>query len=114
VPLFIEGGEVVKFTPGPWATYNASCHSESTDIVVADDTNDRICVTCPQSTEGQELANANLIAAAPDLYEALVKANYIIGKLAGWSGHDLSEMEAYGYDLIPAALARAVTGKGVE
>ncbi len=108
----------MKFTPGPWVPYHASCHSESADIVVANDTNDRICVTCPQSTEGQELANANLLAAAPDLYEALVKANYIIGKLAGWSGHDLCVKKAYGYDLIPAALAKArgeaVTDEGVE
>lgn len=61
----------MRHTPGPWTMLHASSQSESADIVRADDTNDRIAMTCPDSTEGVEIANGRLIAAAPDLYEAL-------------------------------------------
>ena len=58
-------------TPGPWAAYPLSVNSEPADIVRADDTNDRIATTCPQSEDCVELANALAIAAVPDLIEAL-------------------------------------------
>ena len=46
-----------KMTPGEWATYNESVNSESADIVVASDPNDRVASTCPQHEDGIELAN---------------------------------------------------------
>lgn len=65
----------MRHTPGPWTMLHASSQSESADIVRADDTNDRVAMTCPDSTEGVEIANGCLIAAAPDLYEALRELN---------------------------------------
>lgn len=56
------------FTPGPWAVlYNPM----GVDYVVGDD-----CTICSMpgwdaDYEDEELANARLISAAPDLYEAL-------------------------------------------
>jgi hypothetical protein len=64
----------IKHTPGPWKLvrqlgYN---HVEST-------TSDRnfIVASCPLNSE-EDHANANLIAAAPELLEALDKAWYFI------------------------------------
>ena len=59
----------MTFTPGPWVIYPVSVNSYSCDIVRADDTNDRVAVTCPNGEV--ELHNARLIAAAPEIYEAL-------------------------------------------
>jgi hypothetical protein len=50
-------------TPGPWK------EKRKLAIYSADD--EPICAVFPAETEGQSAANARLIAAAPDLLEAL-------------------------------------------
>jgi hypothetical protein len=58
--------------------------------------------------DGMIEANAKLIAAAPELLEALVLAEKIIQKLAGWSGNDLEELDTeFGYFKIPETIAKA-------
>ncbi|MCP1271259.1 hypothetical protein [Acetobacter cerevisiae] len=58
-----------KFTPGPWVTYK----DLPTDVVVSKN-GDCSLATLDCGCGGKETmrANANLIAAAPDLYEAIV------------------------------------------
>ena len=70
-----------KFTPGPWATHFVG-HGESSyaDILQASDTN-VVIATCGPVDE--ELANSNLIAAAPDLHDALEEAIQVIGAIGG-------------------------------
>jgi hypothetical protein len=69
------------WTPGPWKAHlNFRGENGSPDVWQIDDEHDAVCTTqfCyAQNTE----ANARLIAAAPDLYEALREA-----KRALWIG----------------------------
>ena len=71
-----------KFTPGPWRVDELFC----ADIQAPDGLDVATC--CPwtlnRHTYGEEAeANANLIAAAPDMYEALEAAILEYGKPGG-------------------------------
>ena len=74
-----------KFTPGPWtATYDSQLQA----AIEIYNTEDRIMVAVLPDRGTVEAmpeieANANLIAAAPDMYEALdTQCEYCIGKEA--------------------------------
>lgn len=57
-----------KFTPGPWHIYS----SEDQEAIVAVNSDSCICITADVSQDlDGGLANARLIAAAPEMYEAL-------------------------------------------
>ncbi len=71
-----------KFTPGPWVVDP----KYSRDIQAPDGLDVATC--CPEilnrHTDGEEsIANASLIAAAPDMYEALEAAILEYGKPGG-------------------------------
>ena len=53
-------------------------------------------------------ANARLIAAAPDLLAACKGAKWLLSKMSGWSGNDLSEFSE------PAALDAAIAKAEVK
>jgi len=91
-----------KATPGPWTTYHASCHSESTDVVVANDPNDRVVTTCPDREPGVELANGRFIAEAdPETVKALVnrclEAEALLREIR--SSYDLRMELSFGEDI---------------
>ena len=86
----MTGGMMFKGTPGPW--YVGDNGKEGPNprywIVTNEETwCDRVC-SVPEYNEAKAVANANLIAAAPDLLEALKEAvefcnaanNYIAGQ----------------------------------
>ena len=77
-----------KHTPGPWRYQEGS--DPYTHIVRAGETGlGRFVVQCGQSRNGSEEANARLIAAAPEMLEALRPlANYlaILETMGGPSG----------------------------
>lgn len=57
-----------KHTPGPWVNSNGTVHKKSGGWVAnCDGHNGSGCEQCN--------ANANLIAAAPEMYEALIRLN---------------------------------------
>ena len=83
-----------KHTPGPW-------HVGGTMSIFDKDSEERI------ARDVQNPANAALIAAAPDMYEALDDAARLIGLiLAGDEAVDTSDLEAT-YANINHALAKA-------
>lgn len=59
-----------KFTPGPWTALIQGKDSEYIDVI---DKNGRFICGCFENIPREEepIANAALIAAAPDMYEAL-------------------------------------------
>jgi len=60
-----------KFTPGPWNVdpdYPGDIQAGGAEIATAFDTHDAVTTTADADTA---IANAHLIAAAPDLYAAL-------------------------------------------
>lgn len=70
----------VKHSPGPWKAIRNSCYY---DIKTAQDDYCQGIAGTHQNKyigvdEDVEKANANLIAAAPDMYEALQRANQFI------------------------------------
>jgi hypothetical protein len=78
-----------KHTPGPWKV-NATPHSSNQDWVVLDSgTNGRNKRVCAVYSDNDE-ADARLIAAAPELLEALIglldEVNDMSGR-CGWMGN---------------------------
>ena len=61
-----------KHTPGPWVAQTDPCHYDTLSDVVGGDGNLFVSVGGKASWQEQE-ANARLIAAAPELLEALVE-----------------------------------------
>jgi hypothetical protein len=92
-----------KFTSGPWGLDgNINLWVMAGKLHVA---------TIPRASDGDwSQANANLIAAAPDLYHALTKARELIRHLTSREDHlgDMAKDAAIAAD---AALAKAI-GKG--
>lgn len=89
-----------KFTPGPWSTDPDAEHMDvigPCGIMIADcgmvDSNADTCRT-----------NAALIAAAPDLYEALSTLDRIERGLQGW--HEDAKLEAWAKARTALAKAR--------
>ena len=59
----------VPHTPGPWLVTADEDDEEGYSVTVADALFDTVAQLTPQRKDGEELANARLIAAAPDLLE---------------------------------------------
>ena len=76
------------WTPGPWAWHSRKHDDGRNDgSVLADVESGRARCICkaPQHEKGNQWeANANLIAAAPDLYEALADLVYAHEGQPGW------------------------------
>lgn len=66
-----------KFTPGPWLAsqtmrvHGAVPSSDGVDICSADNANIGLVYWAESGSRSETRANANLIAAAPEMYEAL-------------------------------------------
>ena len=71
-----------KFTPGPWHTWY-----EKMEISIYDQNSDLICGPIKQCPEQE--ANAHLIAAAPELYEAL---NDLLNDCINFDGGKLTDI----------------------
>ena len=71
-----------KFTPAPWFITANKLNVKNVNL------DKLICFTSNETTYNESEANANLIAAAPDLYEALV------GVLKLWDATIGSEEDA--------------------
>ena len=74
------------FTPGPWVAGVSAVIGAARFSVVPEFNNGRvvsICGDCGAEDEEESIANANLIAAAPDMYEALEMAILEYGKPGG-------------------------------
>lgn len=67
-----HGHEQQKFTPGPWNVVEARGFTTNRKLIQSEDGED-IAATCYHDPE-DTIANAALIAAAPELYEALKEA----------------------------------------
>ena len=98
-----------KHTPGPWVVDPDS----PTDISPADDLRLGIASICHADEAGgrwefgrQSKANAKLIAAAPDLLEALIKLHESLESL-NESG-DAGQMVADDVETARAAIAKAI------
>lgn len=102
-----KGGEEMKFTPAPWKVVHefnieqaetrrgiCSCGGYSNNRKV-------------EETVKENIANAHLVAAAPEMYEALSRIKILLDEK--WSGY-------YGtvYPLIEAALSKAEGRDGRE
>ena len=109
-----------KFTPGPWAVVtnhptnavvriNAKCEDWHSDELAA--------LYGPQEGEKDEnevwplgetrMANAHLIAAAPDLYAALEGLAIAYKALSEMTGHTFHQDDCSRYQIAIAALAKA-------
>jgi hypothetical protein len=104
-----------KYTPGPWKAFNASwCET----FVTAPSTDNAICCLdinhateeSQETDEVQMAANARLIAAAPDLLEALIEQDVFLGVLAGTvplTEKDTHRRISVNRDAVRAAIAKA-------
>jgi len=97
-----------KWSPGEWLTGyytpSESFKGITEHMAVMSQDGKLLAVTGPFECALSQ-ADAELMSASKDMYEALKTASYWIGKLAHWNGTDLSELD--GYESIPAALAKA-------
>jgi hypothetical protein len=99
-----------QFTPGPWADVSQARGRDKSSLVATSD--GPLAIDCTQSgkTLAQDRANARLIAAAPDLYEALAQV------VAEYDVSDHDDMHRVASDMVRiarAALASA-TPKAVR
>lgn len=83
------GGLMAGFTPGPWSVDGISIYSKAFKAGHNIHGCIAVCVTGEDDSVFQELPNARLIAASPDLYAALKKAVDDYGKEGGpWNVPD--------------------------
>ena len=96
-----------KHTPGPWLIEAQNCHSG--DIATVHNTDEKwVTIYAPHwmetgMDEKEQSANARLIAAAPDLLEALKKISAIENKMYGADWEEIEEAR----DIADAAIAKA-------
>ena len=67
-----------KHTPGPWWI---GIETDKGEVEVVSDDRPYICMVLPGAIDGLTLANARLIAAAPELLEALTNVLDALGAL---------------------------------
>jgi len=98
-----------RFTPGPWERYQSAEHAAGWGwIINARNGEDFICEVSSNGQTMVELAgNSNLIAAAPDMYEALVAYMFTEQTDAGRNPHREGTNKHRAFELARAALARA-------
>ncbi len=90
-----------KHTPGPWKAYlyGKDSYGRTIATVGANDGNNRICELCAVDLPVDSIeANANLIAAAPDLLQ-VTKDFLLLAALHDWEGAAI--------DFAKATLAKA-------
>jgi hypothetical protein len=110
-----SGGEMSKHTPGPWKWMrNETEPGLDGDSPLVSESGESILQLgdCYQNGGEPNAANANLIAAAPDLLEALelllVDAENLDGNLESEFGSSKRKWESpYTFDIARAAIARA-------
>lgn len=90
-----------KFTPGPWRT---DCRLIGGQIRITQVPNANMTVAQVNGRQGEQEANARLIAAAPEMLEAL-------GELADQTGSLLSELE---YQQVSCPLCGEDPGEGED
>lgn len=92
-------------TPGPWMIEADPCHYDTLSTVVGGESQQRKSRIWRQvhvevggfAEVAEQEANARLIAAAPDLYEALADASFYLKSLgARLAALDLDNTETYG------------------
>lgn len=99
-----------KFTPGPWhwsANPHGGARVEAPGIGIADVLS-RAGV--PHPVQGHCIANARLIAAAPDLLEACEAAQKELNAIAGYSGAAGNWPLQDALEAVRAAIAKARGG----
>ncbi|CAM0056744.1 hypothetical protein VPHF89G1_0055 [Vibrio phage F89 g1] len=74
-----------KFTKGPWFVDHGFCIIISSDVTGEP----MICDLMPAELNDNEMANAHLIAVAPEMYEILSEINYQLGSVYGDRINDL-------------------------
>ena len=108
-----------KFTKGPWVKKEmGKVFAVSDDRIVAFAAASRMDFADVTTGDGEALSNASLIAAAPDLYEALKTARSQLVTLGGDPRKFIAEdgsiegdaIQAAVLDVIDAALAKADGG----
>ena len=82
----------VKFTKGPWFIDHDLCIMTSSDI----EDESMICDLMPVELNDNEIANAHLIAMAPEMYEMLNSIE-----------NDANQIPPFLWDKIQAVLAKA-------
>ena len=78
-----------KFTPGPWVAYPHLRRRNHTEISA--DNLPVISIASVYGVKNQKMANARLIAAAPDMYEALKKLKECLENFFGKTEKDFFE-----------------------
>lgn len=79
-----------KHTPGPWLV--RQIHDEQVDVVKGDFPKGHAIATISTWGDAELIANAHLIAAAPELLAACEQAlreSGCDGDLCGWNWHDI-------------------------
>jgi hypothetical protein len=92
----------MKHTPGPWTVYDDSNDGKTNRIEIA--ARGKTVARIYQSVPEEDLPNARLIAAAPDLLEALKMA------VSALERSDYIQMDGDSFDVVDvsrAAIARA-------
>jgi hypothetical protein len=100
-----------KHTAGPWIYDNTFTRFNGEIVRTAEDERPNIvCVVLKyRHTEEQRNANANLIAAAPDMYEALKGfVDYYAGNKVSQLGNGYARKF---FDVATLAIAKAETGQ---
>lgn len=93
-----------KHTPGPWGAFHGSVIAKS--ITYSNSRSNRVCHIEREGTPSSEVdANANLIASAPELLEALKEALALIGSMSA-CGFGLIETHNKWSDIVAKAEGR--------
>ncbi len=97
------GGRIMKYTQGPWKARLIDLYNEGENNFVIDASGFEVAVTTDGDIETQE-ANARLIAAAPEMLEAL---EYTLPIMRRYSEVDLDVEGIGAWQLMKAAITGA-------
>ena len=90
-----------KHAPGPWAVVDLG-YDSGRQVYVADNTGTTVCDCDWSHTDDECEANARLIAAAPEMYEALKEAEAELYQVPPADNEQLRTLE-----IVRAAIAKA-------
>ena len=91
-----------KHTPGPWGCIYTSNHAHDYRLTKVD--NQHLPVNADGNDHSEQRATARLIAAAPDMLEALKHVRNDLPYLQQWSGDEIAK---WVFPIIDAAIALA-------
>lgn len=91
----------MKHTKGPWVVFGDWGIKDTDGRIIA--TFDALNSDLSNGNSDESFANAALIAAAPDLLEALIKAR----KDINWMINEKKHLNGFVFDYIDAAIAKA-------